>query len=106
MSITISTSDYTQKKEATIDGVDFEVRPMNSSESLALMNYARFAGSISSDEKDLDSVQEFVKEYQKIQDMYFGLFDKPEKARKILGDLSFEALMNVYDKIMGVKQNG
>lgn len=100
MSINISTSDYTQSKEVTIDGVDFKVRPMNSSESIALMNYARFANSIDKDTKDFDSVQEFVNEYKRIQDMYFNLFDKPEKARKILADLSFESLMAIYDKIM------
>lgn len=100
MSINISTSDYTQSKEVAIDGVDFKVRPMNSSESIALMNYARFANSIDKDTKDFDSVQEFVNEYKRIQDMYFNLFDKPEKARKILADLSFESLMAIYDKIM------
>lgn len=105
MSITISTSDYTQQKEVTIDGVDFKVRPMNSSESISLMNYARFASSISADEKDIDNVQEFVKEYERIQEMYFNLFDKPEKAKKLLSDLSFESLMNIYQKIMGAEKD-
>jgi len=37
MSISISLSEYNQSKEANIEGIDFVVRPMSSSESLALL---------------------------------------------------------------------
>lgn len=94
MGINISTSDYTKTKKAIIDGVEFEVRPMTSSESLTLTSLGQ---NFSSDNIDPDSTRKTIETIDKI---YFSLFDKEKEARKLLGQLSFDAWFDIYNKIM------
>lgn len=98
MSISISTSDYKKVKKVEIDGVEFEVRPMNSSESITLMALADdFKGMNDEDKQDPKKVSESI---EKIANIFFGIFDKPKKAREILGGVEMDAWFSIYNKIM------
>ena len=99
MSISISTSDYKKVKQVDIDGTKFEVRPMNSSETLALMSVKDEITGIENGE----NAESALKAMQKIEDIFFGIFDKPEKAKKVLGSLGIEAWFEIYNKIMEQK---
>lgn len=94
MSITISTSDYTQARGAVIDGVEFVVRPVNSSESIALTSLASEMQEVGEDTEKLSKL------IKKTEDIFFNLFDKPAEAKKILGELSIDAWWEIYAKIM------
>ena len=96
MSISISTSDYKKVKQVEIDGVKFEVRPMNSSETLALMSVKDEISGI----ENADNSELALKSINKIEEIYFSLFDKPEKAKKVLGGLGMDAWFEIYNKIM------
>lgn len=95
MSINISTSDYLKGKDVTIDGVDFKVRAVNSSESIALINIGEQMKKAENDTKAIE------KSLKQSADIFFGLFDDEEKARKMLGDLSMEVQWEIYNKIHG-----
>ena len=97
MSISISTSDYKKTKSVEIDGVLFNVRPLNSSESVALM---ALKGDIEKMSDEKDGTDTVLKILTKLEDIFFAVFDKPEKAKKVLGDLGIEAWFEIYNKIM------
>lgn len=94
MSITITTSEYQQTKSAEIDGVAFEVRPMSSAESIAFTALSRDAEKTG---LDADKAEKLLK---RLEDLYFGLYDKPEEAKKLFGHLSMDAWFKIYNKIM------
>lgn len=101
MSISINTSDYKKTKKVEIDGVAFEVRPMNSSETLALMSIrGEMEGLKDGETADADTA---VKALEKIENIYFAIFDKPSKAKKVLGSLGVEAWFEIYNQIMEQK---
>lgn len=94
MGINISTTEYTKTRKAIIDGVEFEVRPMSSSESLTLTMLGQ--------DFDVNDVSpEYTKKALKtIDKIFFSLFDKEKEARKIMSKLTFEAWFDIYNKIM------
>ena len=96
MTITINSSDYTKAKKVEIDGQMFELRPMNSSETIAWLNLA----ADMQDAKDKKDMKAFEKTLNKFKDMYFGFWDKPEEAKKILGNLSVDDWLDIYQKVM------
>ena len=101
MSITISTSDYTQAKAAVIDSVNFKVRPMTSSVAIAITNLGSELEKAGKDTKKIE------KNLQEMKDLLFGLFDNQEKARKVLDGLEVDSIYQIYDTIMkGNEQNG
>ena len=99
MSISISTSDYKKTKSVEIDGVLFNVRPMNSSETIALMSIKDEISGLENGE----NVENATKAIKKMEDIFFAVFDKEKEARKVLGDLGIEAWFDIYAKIMEQK---
>ena len=95
MSVNITTSEYNNTKTATIDGVEFEVRPMSSSEYLTIINISKDMKNMAKD--DVDTLGDLLKT---IEDMYFSLFNDPDQAKKVLGHLSVDAWMDIYNKIV------
>ena len=91
MTITINTLEYTKVKHVEIDGVNFTVRPMNSAETMAITAMQR---------SSVDTNADAVKMLEGILEIYFGLFDNPEKAKEVLKDLPVDALISIYQKIM------
>lgn len=98
MSISISTSDYKKVKKAEIDGTIFEVRPMNSSETLALMSLAEEFNNLSDEDKQ--DAKKVSQSLDKIASIFFNVFDNPKKAREILGGVEMDAWFSIYNKIM------
>jgi len=94
MSVNISTTEYTKTRKAVIDGVEFEVRPMSSSESLTLTLLGQ---DFNTDDMTPESTKKALETIDKI---FFSLFDKEKEARKVLGNLSFDAWFDIYNKIM------
>lgn len=91
MTISINTSVYIKNKYVEIDGVPFTVRPMNTADTLALAALQRESTTKNSDQSEV---------LNKILDLYFNCFDKPDSARELLKNLSIDALMDIYQKIM------
>lgn len=91
MTISINTSDYIKYKKAKIDGVELGVRAMSSAEVLEITNLQK---QLQNDKS------EGIEVVQRIVEIMFGLYDKPEEARKVLNGLSVEALSDIYQNIM------
>lgn len=91
MTISINTSEYIKYKEVIIDGVKLGLRMMNSAETLALMSLQR-------EIKEKDANQTEIVE--RLVEMFFNLYDNPEKARGLLGKLSIDALSDIYKRVM------
>lgn len=94
MSITITTSEYTRTKSAVIDGIAFEVRQMSSAETLSLSALLSEIKDGASDPKKAE------KTLNKIEELYFGCYDKPEEAKKVIGNLPFDTWFEIYNKII------
>lgn len=96
MTISINTSDYIKTYPAIIDGVELTMREATTSEAIAIaeLQEQAKAGKTETAPKMLDIV--------------FSMFDKPEKAKEILGNLPLEALYKVLEQIkLGEdKENG
>lgn len=91
MTININTSEYTTYKKAIIDGIELGVRAMSTAETLEV---ASLQEQLSSSGKDKGiTISRFL-------DILFNLFDKPDKARKILSNLPADAIADVYKRIM------
>ena len=88
MTISINTSEYTKYKEAEIDGELLKIRPMNSAETLALMQMQKV-----SKENGAEALEKMI-------NLFMGLFDKPERAKELLKNLSVDALAEIYQKVM------
>lgn len=91
MTISINTSEYIKYKNAIVDGTEVQARAMNSAESLTMLSLQR---SLQDSDEDKAEVM------KKLTTLYFGLYRDPEEAQKILGDLPFDALFDIYAKIM------
>lgn len=100
MTISINTSDYTNTKNVKIDGIDFKVRPMNSSETLAYMQVAQSLSSISEKEPDIEDIKKADKAVSDILDIFCSIFDKPEEAKAIFKNVPSDKYFEIYDKIM------
>ncbi len=88
MTISINTSEYTKYKEVEIDGELLKIRPMNSAETLALMQMQKV-----SKENGAEALEKMI-------NLFMGLFDKPERAKELLKNLSVDALAEIYQKVM------
>ena len=88
MTISINTSEYTKYKEVEIDGELLKIRPMNSAETLALMQMQKV-----SKENGAEALEKMI-------NLFMGLFDKPERAKELLKNLSVDALAEIYQKMM------
>lgn len=103
MSINITTSDYTKTIDALIDGVAFKVRPMNSSEAITLYSLSESMKNAEEGSTDFETASKALGQIEKV---FFNLFDKPEKAKKIFSGLEIDAWFEIYNKIVGEKDNG
>lgn len=101
MTISINTSEYTKTKEIVIDGTTLHIRPMSSAETLKLSNF----GSQLKEFQVEGNQKEVLVLFDELSKMYFGLFDKPEVAKKLLSPLSYEAWFEIYGKVFGVEKN-
>lgn len=88
MTISTNTSEYTKYKEVEIDGELLKIRPMNSAETLALMQMQKV-----SKENGAEALEKMI-------NLFMGLFDKPERAKELLKNLSVDALAEIYQKVM------
>lgn len=100
MTISINTSDYTNTKNVKIDGIDFKVRPMNSSETIAYMQVAQTLESISSENPDMETIKKADKAISDILNIFCSIFDKPEEAKAIFKNVPSEKYFEIYDAIM------
>lgn len=91
MSININTTDYIKYKKAVIDGVELGVRIMSSAEVLEITNLQ---------EQLQDDKSNGAEAIQRMVDIMFDLYDKPDEARKTLKGLSLEAMTEIYQKII------
>lgn len=96
MAISINTSEYIQYKKAIIDGVELGFRILSSAETLEII------GLESQVQNDPKNQTEALK---RLLDIVFATCDKPDKAREILSDLSFDAVMDIYDRIIKSEEN-
>lgn len=92
MTISISTSEYIKYKQVIIDGTEIGLRLPSSAESLAIAALQREYNENGSDQAEI---------LAKLIDMLFNLYNDPEKARKMLDNLSLDALLDIYQKVMG-----
>ena len=61
---------------------------MNSAETLALMQMQKV-----SKENGAEALEKMI-------NLFMGLFDKPERAKELLKNLSVDALAEIYQKVM------
>lgn len=92
MTISISTEDYIKYIPVTIDGVNFGIRKLNSAETLEVAAMQREMNEGKSDAANV---------IKQLTDIFFSLYDHPEKAREVLGKLSVDSLADIYAKVMG-----
>lgn len=91
MTISIATSDYIKYKEVIIDGVKLGLRMMNSAESLEVLSIQRKAQKEGSNDDRL---------LRRLLDIFFNLYDDPEKAHKLLDGLPQQAVGDIYKRVM------
>ena len=94
MSISINTADYIKTKTVVIDGVEFQVRQLTSSEYVAVMALAEEFESV--DKNDYSRIADIIK---RTRALYVSVFTPQKKAEKILGSLEFDAITSIYTKI-------
>lgn len=99
MSISINTSEYTKSKPIEIDGKKLNIRQMSSAETINLSNLGNEMKK-SSSKSDPETSAKLLAE---MSDIYFGLYDDKELAKKLLSPLSYEAWWDIYNKVFGVK---
>lgn len=93
MSISISTAKYINEKIVEIDGEEFKMRLMSTTEALEC---ARIGKKI---QKSKDDSEIELDDMQRPLEIIIGLFDKPEKIRKIFSKMPINAVMEVYEEI-------
>lgn len=91
MTISIATSDYIKYKEVIIDGVKLGLRMMNAAETLNLAALQRELQEKNTNQSDIVG---------SLVDMFFSLYNKPDKARELLGNLPIDALSDIYKRVM------
>ena len=101
MSISINTSEYTQTKKIVIDGEELRIRPMSSAETLTLSSF----GGEMQELQEAGDTKGIAKLLNSLADMYFGLYNKPEIARKLLLPLSYNDWFDIYNKVFEVKKD-
>lgn len=89
--ITINTSEIIKYKKAIIDGVELGIRALSSAETLEIVD-------LQEQIKDKDA--NGVEIMKRLMEMVFGAFDKPDEAKKVLKDLPFDAIMDIYKRVM------
>lgn len=89
--ITINTSEVIKYKEAIIDGVELGVRALSSAETLEIMDLQEKVKNENSNRSEI---------MRRLVDMVFDAFDKPDKAREIMGTLPVDAIFDIYKRIM------
>lgn len=99
MSVSISTSVYTKQITAEIDGVEFKVTPMSSAQTLSYVDLCDELKE-ARNTNDLTRVKEAIKN---LSDILYGVFDKPDEARKVLAKVPIEGILEIYQKIVGEK---
>lgn len=87
MTITINTLDYIKTYNVNIDKEDFVLREANTAESIAMTSL------------QAEAMNGNAKAVEKILDIIYGLFDKPEQVREKLKDVSFESLIQIIEDI-------
>ena len=96
MSVSISTSDYTKKINAEIDGINFVITPMSSAQTIA---YVNLCDELANEQKknNIDRVKQIMEE---INNSIFSVFDKPDEARKVLEKVSIDGVFQIYQRIV------
>jgi hypothetical protein len=102
MTYSINTSKYTAKKAVEINGTLFKVRPTTTDEQFTITELQQEAERLVANKAD---VKDLKKVYDKTLDIYFSLFDKPEKIREILKEIPADKIVEIHNDIMENAQN-
>lgn len=89
--ISINTSEFINYKKAIIDGVELGFRVANSAEALELLELQEQAQNKPGDKRKIIG---------RLLDIVFNTCDKPDKAKEILAGLSFEAVFDIYKRVI------
>ena len=105
MSVSINTSEYIKTKKLTVDKNELFLRPMSSAEQLRI---AAIGSEVDAEKAKGDKADTklILDRAQEIMNIYFELFTDPDNARKSLGMLEFEDLLNIYNQVMKEGEDG
>lgn len=96
MTYSINTSKYTAKKAVEINGINFKVRKITTTEQFELSDLQAQVKKLGENAPS-DEVRPL---YDKSMGILFGLFDDEKKAREIFKDMQLADLANMYKDIM------
>lgn len=88
MSISINTSEYIKTKKVVIDGEDLEFHPLTVAQSLKIAELQRSMVNNTNNDGMFEAIEIMI-----------GAFSPADKAKKILGDVPFDGLSDIYKRI-------
>lgn len=88
--VTINTSEFIKYKKAIINGVEFKFRSPTSAESIEILDLQE---KFKNKSAGVDGVVQMFNWVMK-------MCDKPEDAKKVLGELPMQAIVDIYTQIM------
>lgn len=95
MTISINTSDYIKTKTVEIDGERFIFSPMTTSKYLAYLDLQETAQNL----KGKDAA-EVGKAMEKVLDVIYSMFDKPERVKELLDKVPLDRLEEIVKALM------
>ncbi len=99
MSISISTAEYAPKnKKAEVDGVVIIAKPLTSASSLAALDLQDEMKSIN--ENAPDAAEKAKRIINEVHEQIMGRFVNREDAERVFANLTDNAIVEIYNKII------